>query len=32
MTDQTRIRKYEVYDFVSTPIGLLLEAGSSMGT
>jgi hypothetical protein len=31
MTDQTRIRKYEVNDFVSTPIGMLSEVGSSMG-
>jgi hypothetical protein len=29
MTYQKRIRKYEIYDFVSTPIGM--EAGSSMG-
>jgi hypothetical protein len=31
MTYQKRIRKYEIYDFVSTPIGLPTEAGSSMG-
>jgi len=29
MTDQTTSRKHD--DFVSTPIGLLLEAGSSTG-
>src|SRR5271165_3545679 len=31
MADQTRNRKYEVYDFVSTPIGLVEGAGSSRG-
>jgi len=31
MAEKTRNRKYEVYDFVSTPIGLPAGAGLSMG-